>query len=55
MERIRDALKRRQQPSYEPLDGGSDSQLIESPHKPRFSWLEYSIFLLLGVSMLWAW
>lgn len=54
MQRIRDALKRRQQPSYEPLDA-SDSQLLENPHKPLFSWLEYSIFLLLGISMLWAW
>ena len=55
MERIRNALQRRQQPSYEPLDGASDSQIIENPHKSRFSWLEYSIFLLLGISMLWAW
>ena len=55
MERIRDALKRRQQASYEPLNGGSESQLIDGHHKSRFSWLEYSIFLLLGISMLWAW
>lgn len=55
MERIRDALKRRQQPLYKPLDGGSDSQLLENPRKPRFSWLAYSVFLLLGISMLWAW
>ena len=55
MERIRNALRRRQQPSYEPLDGGFDSQTIENLHKSRFSWFEYFIFLLLGISMLWAW
>lgn len=23
--------------------------------EPSFSWFEYSIFLLLGIAMLWAW
>lgn len=49
--------------SYEPLENsiteddrqdGADA--YEDEHtKPGFSWLEYSVFLLLGVSMLWAW
>ena len=54
MERIRNALKQRRSPAYEPLDDDSDSNEPRA-RKPRFSWLEYSIFLLLGVSMLWAW
>jgi equilibrative nucleoside transporter 1/2/3 len=28
---------------------------VEEPEGEPFSWLEYSIFLLLGVVMLWAW
>lgn len=55
MERIRKALKQRRSPAYEPLDDDSDSNEPQRARKPRFSWLEYSIFLLLGVSMLWAW
>ena len=62
MERIRNVLRRQRSrsPSYEPLNGESHSngthgdRHSDSP-KVRFSWLEYSIFLLLGVSMLWAW
>ncbi|KAI9815476.1 MAG: hypothetical protein M1827_002610 [Pycnora praestabilis] len=56
MERIRDILKR-SPPSYEPLEGGSigpDGERIDEA-KERFSWVEYCIFLLLGVAMLWAW
>jgi hypothetical protein len=30
---------------------GADSEIEEHP----FAWVEYSIFLLLGVAMLWAW
>lgn len=54
----------RPKPDYEPLhndrerDDGSiqddlegDDTTSESP----FSWVEYSIFLLLGIAMLWAW
>ena len=55
MERIRNALKQRHSPAYEPLNDDSDSNGPQRARKPRFSWLEYSIFLLLGVSMLWAW
>lgn len=27
----------------------------DEPEAAQFSWLEYSIFLLLGTAMLWAW
>jgi len=43
---------------YEPLEDGTiegDGQRERSSKKPDFSWVEYSIFLLLGISMLWAW
>lgn len=55
MERIRDALKQRRSPAYEPLNDDSDSNEPRGARKPRFSRLDYSIFLLLGVSMLWSW
>lgn len=55
MERIRNTLKQWRSPAYEPLDDDSDSNDPRGMRKLRFSWLEYSIFLLLGVSMLWAW
>ncbi|KAI9837789.1 MAG: hypothetical protein M1819_006723 [Sarea resinae] len=47
-------------PAYEPIDGGSvgpDGEPIEAeePEQDPFSWTEYSIFLMLGVAMLWAW
>lgn len=54
--------KKADEAEYEPLtddtgtiDGStytvSDGEVEEVP----FSWLEYSIFLLLGVAMLWSW
>jgi equilibrative nucleoside transporter 1/2/3 len=62
MDRIRNAFKPKQ--AYEPLlahddrddDDGTDYEdegaaVEEFP----FSWVEYSIFLLMGVAMLWAW
>ncbi|MCJ1252921.1 hypothetical protein MMC24_000727 [Lignoscripta atroalba] len=59
MDRIFRALKRRRpSQSYEPLEGGSvseDGTSLAPWPKTRFSWLEYYIFLLLGISMLWAW
>lgn len=56
MERVRNALTpRRQSPAYKPLDDGSGNDPRRDGRKGRFSWLEYSIFLLLGISMLWAW
>lgn len=33
----------------------SSSTLRENMVEAPFSWLEYSVFLLLGVAMLWAW
>ncbi|KAL2355779.1 nucleoside transporter-domain-containing protein [Cryomyces antarcticus] len=57
MERLRRLLRRRSS-SYEPLDGGSigpDGDRIEAGNEKHFSWIEYSIFFLLGIAMLWAW
>ena len=55
MDRLRRALRWRPDttPAYESLDDDPDTPA--HPPKTRFSWLDYSIFLLLGVSMLWAW
>jgi solute carrier family 29 (equilibrative nucleoside transporter), member 1/2/3 len=59
MKMIRRFFQRREPaPEYEPLEGGTvgpDGERIEAKHDNGFSWLEYSTFLLLGVSMLWAW
>ena len=45
---------------YEPLAG--DPDVLDEPEgsarhheEVPFSWLEYSIFALIGVAMLWAW
>lgn len=50
---------------YEPvdadyLDGDEDVRrpiliVPEADEGEEFSWFEYSIFLLLGIAMLWAW
>ncbi len=56
MERVRRLFRR--QASYERLEGGSerpDGESIDAAAEERFSWLDYAIFLLLGVAMLWAW
>ena len=56
MERIRKIWQGEQE--YEPIqdesthDGEQEGNMAS---KPKFSYIEYSIFLLLGVSMLWAW
>lgn len=52
-------------PEYEPLTSNTeddhertsfeDSPVLEPASEPPFSWLEYSIFILLGIAMLWAW
>ncbi|KAI9823044.1 MAG: hypothetical protein M1832_002698 [Thelocarpon impressellum] len=59
MDRIRSVFRRRPaQVTYEPLEGGSeraDGEPIDEEDEEPFSWVEYSIFLLLGVAMLWAW
>lgn len=59
MKRIRQIFEREteHEASYEPLEGGSerpDGERIESSGN-AFSWTAYSVFLLLGVAMLWAW
>ncbi|TKA29744.1 hypothetical protein B0A50_03107 [Salinomyces thailandicus] len=63
--RVRKAWQGEQQ--YEPLENGTAEDAEEeeeeddqghiqhSSKQSSFSWIEYSIFLLLGVSMLWAW
>ena len=67
MGRIRDLLnKPAEEQEYSPLDDDTeydddevrrpvlilpDEEYSEAP----FSWFEYCIFLLLGISMLWAW
>lgn len=60
MNRVKQFFQPPQQP-YEPIDNGthedgdsvheSDEGVQEQP----FSWVEYFIFLVLGVAMLWAW
>lgn len=44
---------------YEPLqpeiEEGDDDTLTSTPEDVPFSWLEYFVFMLLGVAMLWAW
>lgn len=64
MDRIKSLFGSR--PEYEPLqsgaerddestqdgaEGGTEDGATAAP----FSWLEYAIFLLLGIAMLWAW
>ncbi|KAF2030714.1 hypothetical protein EK21DRAFT_88632 [Setomelanomma holmii] len=44
--------------AYEPLQGRDESaedERIEGGDTQKFSWIDYSVFLLLGVAMLWAW
>ncbi|TIA52445.1 hypothetical protein D6C83_04483, partial [Aureobasidium pullulans] len=56
MERVRQLWQQEQ--DYEPIEGGSveeEQQRQELRESSSFSWAEYSIFLLLGVAMLWAW
>jgi solute carrier family 29 (equilibrative nucleoside transporter), member 1/2/3 len=48
-------------PAYEPIqDYQQEADDVSESEERRndtstFSWIEYSIFLLLGVAMLWAW
>ncbi|KAK4502769.1 hypothetical protein PRZ48_006195 [Zasmidium cellare] len=54
MDRLR-KLWRPEQP-YEPLeDGETEGETSAVKKKTGFQYVEYGIFLLLGVSMLWAW
>lgn len=56
MERIRAWFNSREE--YQPIGNTSpddgEARPVETPDS-TFSWFEYSIFVLLGVSMLWAW
>lgn len=55
MERFRKTFTRS---AYEPVEAGledQDDERMEEALRGGFSWLEYSIFLLLGIAMLWAW
>jgi equilibrative nucleoside transporter 1/2/3 len=62
MDRIRKTFK--SQPTYAPINTEAQDDDSESyvgsneslpPEGTAFSWIEYSIFMLLGVAMLWAW
>lgn len=63
MDRIRTLVAPRA--SYEPLHndesnvgrGGDARVSAEGEERPKapFSWMTYSVFVLLGVAMLWAW
>ncbi|KAL8735735.1 MAG: hypothetical protein Q9181_002698 [Wetmoreana brouardii] len=62
MDKIRKALhgQRPLSPSYEPLNTDANAHTGEEssktdPPQPASSWLEYAIFVFLGVAMLWAW
>jgi hypothetical protein len=62
MDRIRNTFKSK--PTYAPINTEAQDDDSESyqgsneslaPEEIQFSWIEYSIFTLLGVAMLWAW
>lgn len=64
MDRLRKMFNR--EPTYQPVGSGDPRSSEdaysedESEHgvvieQDEFSWVEYSIFLLLGMAMLWAW
>ena len=61
MDRLKELF--RSTPAYEPIDDqqheeDQDSVSEGTPTEvegPAFSWVEYNIFLLLGIAMLWAW
>ncbi|KAF1941898.1 hypothetical protein EJ02DRAFT_346676 [Clathrospora elynae] len=58
MERIREIFARQNSEAlYERLDGGSERPDGEpnDAEEQAFSWTDYSVFMLLGVAMLWAW
>ena len=63
MDRVKRAFGRRTSTAseYEPLTGAEEanvlegSAVLEGQHELPFSWMEYGIFALLGMAMLWAW
>ena len=61
MERLRNNGETADAAEYEPLTAAEEPEafedsgfLNERPEVP-FSWMEYGIFALLGMAMLWAW
>lgn len=62
MDRLRQLWKgEEEEQAYEPLQNSiteadrEDAQPTSAETTTAFSWIEYSVFLLLGISMLWAW
>ena len=60
MDRLKDWFRPKgSHDEYEPLAEEpralEGSQILEGQHELPFSWVEYSIFALLGMAMLWAW
>lgn len=69
MDKVRDLFRKTDaEPEYEPISNtnghGADEDddmvrrpvmSLPEPEEAPFSWFEYSIFLLLGIAMLWAW
>jgi len=60
MDRLRAVFKKPElEQEYEPLHSEAHDIETSSRHEVKdeipFSWFEYSVFLLLGVAMLWAW
>ncbi|ORY69526.1 nucleoside transporter [Pseudomassariella vexata] len=60
MDRFRSLFQKRDdEPEYEPLNEDREGHFREARHdhdnEAPFSWVEYGIFALLGVAMLWAW
>ena len=62
MDRIKNMFKPRQ--DYEPIDSDTadtdgnsyvESDAGDVASSAPFSWIEYAIFILQGVAMLWAW
>jgi hypothetical protein len=58
MDRIRGLWRRRPSVLYERIGGDSlaSSEItVASSSVAPFSWLEYAVFFIQGISMLWAW
>lgn len=63
MNRVKNAFSRRLSSAseYEPLTGPEEattlegSAVLDGQDETPFSWMEYSVFAILGVAMLWAW
>lgn len=59
MDRIRSLFRKREdEQEYAPLTEETDflgESRHEDEHAVPFSWIEYGIFVWLGIAMLWAW